>query len=153
MPGEHDAAAYLLNYLICWYVWAITDKRRTVTWVAAFFSFYPQIANLKIIWQIWVDRKRGLQKKRHLERDLIQIEMFWEEVPSVFIMSYLTGQKIMESKGSEIILNYGSNYVLFLVAISISTITTSLGLAKNLTVGPCRILPEQRKHIGGFLSP
>ena len=57
-------------------MWAITDKRRTVTWVAEFFSFYPQFFDLKNIWQIWVDPKRGLQKKIYLERDLIQIETF-----------------------------------------------------------------------------
>ena len=144
---------FLLNYLISWYVWAITDKRKAVTWVAALLSFYPQFVALKIIRQIWVNPKRGLQKKRHLERDLSQIETFWESVPSVLIMSYLTGQRIRESKGSEIIFNHGTNYVLFLVAISTSTVTTSLGLSKNLKVGPCRILHEQRKNLKGLLSP
>ena len=74
---------FLLNYLICWYVWATTDKMKTVTWVAALLSFYPQYVACKIIYQIWwVDPKRGLQKKRHLERDVIQLEVFYESVPS-----------------------------------------------------------------------
>merc|ERR1712038_1790613 len=30
----------LLNYMICWYVWATTDKRKTITWVAVLLSFY-----------------------------------------------------------------------------------------------------------------
>ena len=41
---------FLLNYLICWYVWATTDKRKAVTWVAALLSFYPQCVALKIIY-------------------------------------------------------------------------------------------------------
>merc|ERR1712016_552324 len=43
--------------------------------------------------------------------------------------------------------------VLFLVGFSSSIITSSLGLAKNLKVGPCRILPEQKANLGGLLSP
>jgi len=38
---------FLLNYLICWYVWATTDKRKTVTWVAALLSFHPQYVACK----------------------------------------------------------------------------------------------------------
>ena len=65
---------FLVNYLICWYVWITTDKRKTVTWVATLLSFYLQLVACKIIWLIWNDPKKGLQKKRHLERDLVQIE-------------------------------------------------------------------------------
>ena len=148
---------FLLNYLICWYMWATTDKRKMVTWLAALLSFYPQFVACKIISQIWWgDLKRGLQKKRHLERDLIQLEVFYEAVPSVLVMTYLmmraTGRR---AKGSEIILN-GDNMestLLFFVAYFTSIITSSLGLAKNLKVGPCRILPEQKKYLRGFLSP
>merc|ERR1719500_969967 len=60
-------------------------------------------------------------------------------------------------KGIEIIYNWhdlgSTESVLFFVAYSTSVITSSLGLAKNLKVGPCRILPEQKKHLGGLLSP
>ena len=66
--GSMMLVPLLLNYLICWYVWATTDKRKAVTWVAALLSFYPQYVACKIIYQIWwVDPKRGLQKKRHLD--------------------------------------------------------------------------------------
>merc|ERR550519_2841727 len=62
-----------------------------------------------------------------------------------------------QAEGSEIIFNWrdltSTDSVLFLVAFSTSVITSSLGLAKNLKVGPCRILPEQKKHLGGLLSP
>ena len=68
---------FLLNYFICWYVWATTDKRKAVSWVATLLSFYPQY-----IYQIWVSPQKGLQKKSRLERDLIQMEVFYEAVPS-----------------------------------------------------------------------
>ena len=38
---------FLLNYFICWYVWATTDKRKTVSWIAILLSFYPQYIALK----------------------------------------------------------------------------------------------------------
>ena len=41
----------------------------------------------KIIWQIWTDPRKGLQEKRNLERNLIQIETFYEAVPSTLIMT------------------------------------------------------------------
>jgi len=60
-------------------------------------------------------------------------------------------------EGRELIFNtdnLGSfDSVLFLVGYSSSIITSSLGLAKNLKVGPCRILPEQKRYLGGLLSP
>jgi len=150
---------FLLNYLICWYVWATTDKRKTVTWIAALLSFYPQYVACKIIYQIWwVDPKRGLKKKRHLERDVIQLEVFYESVPSMLVMTYLLVRaSYIGTEGRELIFNVGNlgsfDSVLFLVGFSSSIITSSLGLAKNLKVGPCRILPEQKRYLGGLLSP
>ena len=61
--GSMMLAPFLLNYLICWYVWATTDKRKTVTWVTALLSFYPQFVACKSILLIWTDPKKGLQKK------------------------------------------------------------------------------------------
>ena len=59
--GTMMLVPFLLNYLICWYVWVTTDKRKTVTWVAALLSFYPQFVAFKIIRQIWSNPKKGLQ--------------------------------------------------------------------------------------------
>ena len=145
---------FLLNYLICWYVWVTTDKRKTVTWVAALLSFYPQFVACKIIRQIWSNPKKGLQKKQHLERDLIQLETFVEAVPSTLAMTYLLLRRAYRAEGYEII--YGdSEYdiILFFVAFSTSVITSSLGLAKNLKVGPCCILSKEKRCFGGLLSP
>ena len=153
---------FLLNYLICWYAWVTTDKRKAVSWIAALLSFYPQYVACKIIWQIWTDPRKGLLKKRQLERNLTQHETFNEAVFSTLIMTFLLVKALVDSsqmnaEGSEIILNNrdlkSTDSILFFVAFSTSVITSSLGLAKNLKVGPCRVLAEQKKHLGGLLSP
>jgi len=153
--GTMMLVPFLLNYLICWYAWLTTDKRKSVSWIAALLSFYPQYVACKIIWQIWIDPRKGLQKKGQLERNLTQHETFTEAVLSTLIMTYLLTRAFALAEGSEIIFNIldlegnidGS--FLFFVAFSTSIITSSLGLAKNLKVGPCRILPEAE----GLLSP
>ena len=148
---------FLLNYLICWYAWATTDKRKAVTWVTALLGFYPQYMACKIIWQIWSDPKKGLQNKRHLERNITQYETCCEAVPSTLIMLYLLVKaRDGDVEGGEIIFGIGNDdksTLLFYVAFSTSVITSALGLAKNLKVGPCRILPEQKNCLGGLLSP
>ena len=146
---------FLLNYLICWYVWATTDKRKSVTWVAVLLGFYSQYVACKVIWLIWTNPRKGLQKKRNLQRELSQIETFCEAVPCTLIMTYLMARTFSRAEGGEIINNMndlGSSF-LFFVAFSTSVITSSLGLAKNLKVGPCRILPEQKKNLGRLFSP
>ena len=145
---------FLLNYLICWYVWATTDKRKAFTWAAPLLCLYPQCVALKIIWQVWTDPKRGLQERKNLERNLVQTEVFFEAVPSTLIMTYLMARALgSETEGSEIIVNWRNlespDSLLFFLAFTTSVITSSLGLAKNLKLGPCRILPEER----GLLSP
>merc|ERR1719430_444320 len=86
---------------------------------------------------------------------MVQMESFCESVPSTLVMTYLLRRQEMGAEGSEIIFdsNNQKDLILFWVAFLTSVITSSLGLAKNLKVGPCRILPEQKKHLGGLLSP
>ena len=136
---------FLLNYLICWYHWATIDKRKAFTWVATLLSFYPQYVASKIICQIWTDKTgKCRQNKRKLERDLIQFETFWEAIPSTMVLTYLmvrsTSTRLGEV-GDEIIREQGE--LLFFVTFTTSIISCSLGLAKNLKVGPCWILPER----------
>ena len=138
-----------------------SDKTKAVSWVAALLSFYPQYVACKVISLIWTNPKKGLHKKRHLERNLVQLETFCEAIMSTIIMTYLlvraSESGAARADGSEIIFNrydWGStDTVLFFVAFSTSVITSSLGLAKNLKVGPCRILPQQKTCFGGLLAP
>ena len=70
-------------------------------------------------------------------------------------MTLLLVRKDDDAEGHEIIFDDTDekDKILFWVTFSTSIITPSLGLAKNLKVGPCRILPEQRRCLGGLLSP
>ena len=145
---------FLLNYLICWYVWVTTDKRKVLTWVAPLLSFYPQYVAFEIIWLVWADPKKGLQKRKNLDRNLVQMEVFFEAVPSTLIMTYLMARALgSETEGGEMIFNWrdleSTDSLAFFLAFTTSVITSSLGLAKNLKLGPCRILAEQK----GLFSP
>merc|ERR550517_1071475 len=57
--------------------------------------------------------------------------------------------------GNEIIFDHNNpnDMILFWATFSTSILTSSLGLAKSLKTGPCRILPEQKRLLGGLLSP
>ena len=146
---------FMLNYLLCWYAWATTDKRKTITWVAALLNFYPQFVACKIIWLIWRDPKTGLQKKKKLERELIQSETFCEAVPTFFVLTYLFLFAVAtisnDSMSIMLIFDYNDtrSIQLFMIAYVSSALTATLGIAKNLKVGPCRILKEET----GLYSP
>ena len=155
--GSMMLLPFLLNYLICWYVWATTDKRKAVTWFAPLLSFYPQYIASKVIWLIWTDPGKSLQKKRKLERNLVQMETFYEAVPSTMFCTYVmvkaTGGPLVDDQ--ELIFKWYDpvNSILFFVAYTTSIFTSTLGLAKNLKFGPCRILQEKKRFLDGFFSP
>merc|ERR1712107_360580 len=161
--GTMMLVPFLLNYFICWYAWFSTEKKKAFTWIAPLLNFYPQFSALKIICQMWKDPQKGFQKKKRLERELTQSETFCEAFPSFCVMSYLLAVVITFKgfswsgfeEGSLLIFNPNdvSSFLLFWVAYITSGLTTSLGIAKNLKVGPCRILKEQTTCFGGLLSP
>ena len=72
-------------------------------------------------------------------------------------MTFLIVRTLESKEGSEVVFNWldptSHDCILFFVAYSTSIITSSLGLAKNLKEGPCRILPEQKRFLRGFLAP
>ena len=43
---------FLINYLTTWIVWWSVDKRKTISWVAPLFSFYPQVRTVYFGWDI-----------------------------------------------------------------------------------------------------
>ena len=152
-------APFLLNYLICWYVWVTSDKRKAISWVAALLSFYPQYVACKIIWYIWRDPQKGLRKKRCLERNFVPLETYYESVPSTMVCTYVlvkaTGGPF-KIDGQELIFKWfdPGDSILFFAAFITSVFTSTLGLAKTLKVGSCRILPpEEKRFLGGLLSP
>ena len=89
----------------------------------------------------------GMKKKKHLERNLMENEIFTEAVPSAMIMTFIL---VLVSKtcltcadNTEGILIVGepgtTDYYLFFVTLSTSVLSASLGLAKCLKVGASQI--------------
>jgi len=92
-----------------------------------------------------------------LEREVSEVEVFIEAVPSVFVMTFfiifgsvLGKSFIFHAEYNEkaadllqaLVFGEGVKKNLFYVTYFTSILTASLGIAKCLKVGPCRILPE-----------
>ena len=69
-------------------------------------GFCSQYVACKVIWQIWTGPRKGLKKKRNRERDLVQIETFYEAVPCTLIMTYLLARTFSRADGDEIIFHF-----------------------------------------------
>ena len=129
---------FLVNYTLCWIAWFTTEKQKKFTWIAALLGCYPQLVAARIIWLFWTQPARGVKEKKHLERNLMENEIFTEAVPTALIMSFLMvvvrfGDRI---EGRLIIGEHGSaGYYLFFVTFTTSVLSAGLGLAKCLKVG------------------
>ena len=80
---------FLANYTLCWIAWFTTEKQKKFTWIAALLGCYPQLVAARIIWLFWTQPKKGVREKKHLERNLMENEIFTEAVPSALIMTFL----------------------------------------------------------------
>ena len=130
--GMMMLAPFLLNYGICWYVWSVTDKRKAVSWVAALLSLYPQYVACAIIQQICGNPKKGLQKKTCFERNLVQMESYYESIPSTYVLVKATGGPF-KVPGQELIFNRFDrrDSILFSLVFITSVFTSILDLAKT----------------------
>ena len=79
----------LVNYLLCWFTWIATEKQKKFTWITALLGCYHQLVALRVIWIFWKEPKKGMREKKHLERNLMEHEIFTEAVPSALIMTFL----------------------------------------------------------------
>ena len=122
---------FLANYTLSWIAWITTEKKKKFTWIAALLGCYPQLVAARIIWLFWTQPKKGVREKKHLERNLIENEIFTEAVPSALIMTFLM---LVTRSFEEKRLVLGDP-VLFLVTFSTSVLSAGLGLAKCLKVG------------------
>ena len=130
---------FLINYTLSWIAWFNTEKQKKFTWIAALLGCYPQLVAARIIWLFWTwtQPKKGVREKKHLERNLMENEIFTEAVPSTLIMTFLVVVNFWASAEDDVIgaSYYGTNINLFLVSFSTSVLSASLGLAKCLKVG------------------
>jgi len=130
---------FLLNYFLTWFLWWRIDKTKHTSWVYVALSWYPQFCALKVIGLLLTDTKKGLRKKRKLELEISEFEVFCEAVMSVLVMTYI----IWKESGEKLLIgeDYSTDFYLFYITYLTSILTASLGLAKCLKVGPCRVFP------------
>ena len=127
---------FLLNYMAGWFSWYKVDKKKKFTWLACLLGVYPQLRAANVIREIWRNPRRGLAKKRKFERDVCQVEVFLEAVPTTYSMTYMITRAIGDTT-ADIGLRGGpgsSNQKLFLLSFLTSIISASLGMAKSLKV-------------------
>ena len=123
---------FLLNYVLTWLLWWRMDKRKLLSWIPVLLCCYPQYCAAKVILLLWRDEERGLKKKRKLEREVTELEVFVEAVPTVLVLTFLWNwASDTHDERLLIIGDYSSiDEALFDIAYSSSIITASLGLAK-----------------------
>ena len=162
---------FLANYLLTWMAWWRLDKQKKVSFIAPTLACYPQYSAIKVIHFIWTDTEKGLKKKRQLEREMSEMEVFAESVITTLVMTDITAQTwyrnsiesidqsidqfthietFNEVNFKLIIGEPGTfDYYMYFIGYLTSIISASLGLAKCLTTGPCRTLCEVGS-IGGL---
>merc|ERR1712179_147798 len=91
--GREDFAVlllipFLLNYLVSWVKMWQLDQCRILSLLAAMLSCYPQYLAGRVIHMIWAGKEKWSQRKRMLEREVSEVEVFIEAVPSVFVMTF-----------------------------------------------------------------
>lgn len=133
---------FLLNYFLTWFLWWRIDKMRRFSWVSAALSWYPQFCAMNVIRLFWTNSntEKGLKKKRELEREISEFEVFCEAVVSVLVITFII-MKAQDSKDRDLLIGkyLSLDFFKFYLAYSTSILTASLGLAKCLKVGPCRV--------------
>ena len=127
---------FLVNYTLSWIAWFTTEKQKKFTWIAALLGCYPQLVAARIIWLFWTQPKKGVREKKHLQRNLMEHEIFTEAVPSALIMTFLM-MAIRSLEEGRLIVgeDTSAGSVLFLVTFATSVLSAGLGLAKCLKVG------------------
>jgi hypothetical protein len=145
---------FTLNYLLTWGVWWRLDKMKKKYWIAVALACYPQFRAVKVILSIWRNSsEKALEKKRTLEREVSEYEVFAESAITAVVMTYLMMTGVGSREFHDLIIgkDYSVDLILFFTAYATSIISTSLGLAKCLKVGPCHVLAE-KGAVGGLLT-
>ena len=125
---------FIVNYMLGWYAWVHTEwkkESRKFTWIFAILGCYPQLLASRIIWLFWTKPKSAEREKNHLERNVMQNEVYTEAVPTLFIMMFLSAATNLSSEEEELV--FGTS-ALDMVTFLTSLLSASLGLAKCLKV-------------------
>ena len=172
-------APFLLNYILTWITWYKLETKARLSWIPAFFSCYHQFCAAKIVRQLWNDPRSKSKEQRRFEREVSEMEACTEAVPTVLYMTYLMVQGLLNEGDPERLLPgslgallIGQNYCwedeeltkaecatwyispdfyFFFISYSASILSASMGIAKCLKVGPCRILAESGLFTSRFI--
>ena len=136
---------FMINYVLGWRAWYYGDlkkhynsQRKKFTWIFALLGCYPQLVSSRIIYLFWKKPKKALKKKKHLERNVIENEVFTEAVPSTLIMTFLMVVLVLANMSghpdAQLLAGDGYGRSLFFVTYSTSALSAGLGLAKCLKV-------------------
>ena len=125
-------APFLINYILCWIAWNRLEKQKGQTWIAPLFGCYPQLIAARTIHLLWTQPSEGMRQKRHLERNLMENEVFTEAVPSALATTVLLVITSLTNPYRSLITGDDS---MFLVTFVTSVLSAGLGLAKCLLVG------------------
>ena len=136
---------FLINYVLGWHAWYYGDlkvqdnnKRRKFTWIFALLGCYSQLVASRIIYLFWKQPKKALKKKKHLEWNVMENEVFTEAVPTTLIMTFLMVVLVVSRKpdslDAQLLAGDGYGRSLFLITFSTSALSAGLGLAKCLKV-------------------
>ena len=76
----------LINYALGWRAWYYGDMKKPnqskkFTWIFALLSCYPQLVASRIIYLSWKQPHKASRKKKNLERNITENEVFTEEPP------------------------------------------------------------------------
>ena len=88
---------FLINYALGWRAWYYGDMRKTYnndqrkmfSWIFALLGCYPQLVASRIMRIYWKQPQKAMKKKKHLERNVMENEVYTEAVPSQMIMTFL----------------------------------------------------------------
>ena len=137
----------LASYLLTWLAWASLEEHSAASLLFPALSCYPQYRAARLLRLLWSDQADRLEEERRvLERELVELEAMVEAVPSVLVMSLalaVTGGAGIITDGDGRSLDpFSPEVILFLVTFLTSIASATLGLARCLVSGPCRVLPQ-----------
>ena len=101
---------------------------------------------LKALFLIWTNPKKGLVRKRVLQRDAFEGETYYEAVPTTAILTAIWVYSVHwnaqnpEKEPMSLAIR-GHDGTLFFVTFYSSILSATFGLSKALITGPCKIFP------------
>ena len=97
-----------------------------------------------------------MEKKKKMDRDVAEMEVFVEAVPTTMVMTFLMVRAVFSRNREERFFIKGApgsrHEFMFFFSFVTSVLSASFGLAKSLKVGPCRVLAEGGA-LGGLATP